>query len=179
MVYMQQELEKTALLATAARMCTAARTAPKARGIDNLQTLVLTDADKDALADKMDEIAQREFGEQPNIFRRDAHNLRAAQAVVLLGVAPFYAGAPCCGMCGFAHCAACQAAGARCVFDGVHLGIAIAAAAEAAARDHVDNRVMFSVGRAAAEMPYEASGKVIWHGIPLHVSSKNIFFDRA
>jgi uncharacterized ferredoxin-like protein len=36
---------------------------------------------------------------------------------------------------------------------------------------------MFSIGKAAEEMDYSQPG-VIWNGIPLSVSGKNIFFDR-
>ena len=67
-----QQMEEQAVLATAARMCAAARTAPKAKGIDRIVTLVLTGAEKDALADKMHEVARREFGDAPSTFHRDA-----------------------------------------------------------------------------------------------------------
>ena len=36
MIYESKELEEKALLATAAKMCVAARTAPKTRGIDEV-----------------------------------------------------------------------------------------------------------------------------------------------
>jgi len=56
MKYSEKQMEEKAVMGTASRMCAAARTAPKARGIDNILTLVLSGAEKDALADKMDEI---------------------------------------------------------------------------------------------------------------------------
>ena len=46
-----------------------------------------------------------------------------------------------------------------------------------AADDRVDNRIMYSIGKAAAEMNY-ADDSVLWHGIPISLSGKNIFFDR-
>ena len=50
MFYNSEEIERRAVLDAAARVCAAARTAPKACGIDNIHTAVLTDADKDAVA---------------------------------------------------------------------------------------------------------------------------------
>lgn len=46
-----------------------------------------------------------------------------------------------------------------------------------AAVDTVDNRIMFSVGKAAAEMGYAEN--VLWLGIPISISGKSIFFDRG
>ena len=46
-----------------------------------------------------------------------------------------------------------------------------------AAHDNIDNRIMWSVGKAAAEMEELESG-IRWLGIPLSISGKNIFFDR-
>ena len=58
MRYDSDEMERQAILAAAAaRMCAAARTAPKAKGVDNILTMVLTGEDKKALAEKMREIA--------------------------------------------------------------------------------------------------------------------------
>lgn len=178
MRYQEKEMELQAVLATAQQMCAVARTAPKARGVDYIHTTVLTGEDKDQLAQKMEEISEREFADVPNIFARDAVNLKNAQAVVLVGVEVAYAGVPCCGLCGFGDCNGCEAAGGRCVFDGINLGIALDAAVEVAARNHIDNRIMYSVGRAACEMPY-GGVKMMWHGIPLSASGKNIFFDRG
>ena len=50
-------------------------------------------------------------------------------------------------------------------------------AAAAAADERVDSRIMYTVGKAAEEMGY-VEGPVIWHGIPLSVTGKSIFFDR-
>ena len=58
MIYTGDEMEKKAVLETASRMCAAARTAPKTRHIDGIHTLVVTGEEKDALADKMEEIGK-------------------------------------------------------------------------------------------------------------------------
>ena len=65
-------MEEKAIMDTASCMCAAVHTAPKARGIDNILTLVLTGTKKDVLADKMDEINNREFEGTSTIFPRDA-----------------------------------------------------------------------------------------------------------
>ncbi len=75
-----------AAIQTAARMCAAARTAPKAHGKDTLHTYVLTGEDKEALARKMEEVGLREMdGEMPIWYGRDAANVRRSNAVVLIG----------------------------------------------------------------------------------------------
>ncbi|MDL2235364.1 DUF2148 domain-containing protein [Christensenellaceae bacterium OttesenSCG-928-L17] len=177
MRYTHTQMEEQAVLATAANMCAAARTAPKGKGFDNIYTLVLTGAEKDALAAKMHEVADREFGDKPIFFRRDAENLKAAQAVVLIGTKRVYAGLPFCSFCGFENCAACKEAGAWCAFPMLDLGIALGSAAAVATDSRVDNRIMFSAGKVAAEMGY-MEGDMRFHAIPLSVSAKNVFFDR-
>ena len=86
MIYTSSEMEQSAVLQAAALMCAAARTAPKAKGMDNIVTLVLTGEDIVKLSDKMKEIGQREFGAPEGHFFRDAVNLLQAQAVVMIGV---------------------------------------------------------------------------------------------
>lgn len=54
MLYQSEYMEEQAILQTAARMCAAARTAPKAYGKDTLHTIVLTGEEKEKLAQKMD-----------------------------------------------------------------------------------------------------------------------------
>ena len=176
MKYDAQQMEEQAVLATAAKMCAAARTAPKAKGLDHIETLVLTGADKDALADKMHEVATREFGDAPSTFHRDAENLRAAGGMNS-NQNNGRRGLAYCSLCGFESCAACAEAKGRCCFDGIDLGIALGSAAAAAADERVDSRIMYTVGKAAEEMGY-VEGPVIWHGIPLSVTGKSIFFDR-
>lgn len=178
MLYKSNELEMTAVLQTAAKMCAAARTAPKAHGKDTIHTLVLTEDDKEQLAKKMEEVGTLEMGSRMNTWHgRDAENVRKAQAVVLIGADWKQRGVPHCGFCGFENCINCKNAGGNCAFSYVDLGIAVSSAVSIAAMDMVDNRIMYSIGKAAAEMNYEKD--VIWLGIPISVSGKNIFFDRG
>ena len=86
MVHHSKELEQQFALQTAAAMCTAARTAPKGHGKDTIHTLVLTGEDKERLAEKMEEVGKRMMGEKwPTWYGRGANNVRAANAVVLIG----------------------------------------------------------------------------------------------
>lgn len=177
MIYQSRQMEEQGVLQTAARMCVAARTAPKAKGIDHIRTLVLDGEEKMALADKIEEIGVREFGDAaPGWYLRDAKNVRLAQAVVLIGIKPVYRAIPYCGYCGFANCAACAKAGGRCAISYLDLGVATASAAMLAGADQVDNRIMMSIGKAAIEL-YPDEG-IVWNGIPLSATGKSIFFDR-
>ena len=67
------------------------------------------------------------------------------------------------------------AAGAHMIL--LDLGIAMGSAVSIAADDRVDNRIMYTVGKAMTEMNYSDS-TVLWLGSPVNVSGKNIFFDR-
>ena len=86
-------------------------------------------------------------------------------------------GVPHCGFCGFGDCNQCKSAGGNCAFAYVDLGIAVSSAVSAAAFDKVDCRIMYSVGKAAAEMDFVPD--CLWLGIPISISGKNIFFDRG
>lgn len=178
MLYESDYLENQAILQTAARMCAAARTAPKAHGKDTLHTFVLTEEEKEKLALKMEEVGQREMGEKMNTwYGRDAANIRTAQAVVLIGAEKRQRGVPHCGYCNFNDCEGCWEKDGNCGFAYVDLGIAVSSAVSTASLDKVDCRIMYSVGKAAAEMNLVPD--CIWLGIPISVSGKNIFFDRG
>lgn len=169
------ELEKTAALQVAALMAAAARTAPKTRGIDNIQTAAIDDEPaKQKLIAKMHEIAAKE--NRPS-FERDAGNIGESPVLVLIGVESNTAGLNC-GFCGKPTCKALEAAGGTCAFNSIDLGIATASAAEVAGRFHVDNRIMFSIGRACMDLGMFGSKVKQALGIPLSVTGKNPFFDR-
>ena len=83
-----------------------------------------------------------------------------------------------CGICGFENCAANAAAGGRCADTFIDLGIAIGSAVSVAGDDRIDNRIMFSIAQTLRRMP-EYGPDYAWFGIPLSVSSKNVFMDRG
>jgi uncharacterized ferredoxin-like protein len=78
-----KDAEREAILDVARLMLVAARTAPKSAGIDDILTLIVHGKEKDAIADKMEEIAEKRKSEG---FKRDAKNVRDSEAVVLIGV---------------------------------------------------------------------------------------------
>ena len=176
MRYTSEDMEMRAALDAAARICAAARTAPKAKGVDRIHTLTLTGADKDAVADEMER-----FGSAcgAGFFLRDADNVRAANVLVLIGVEEGKRGLnELCGYCHFKDCGDCSAHSGVCAFDPIDLGIALGSAAAAAADCRMDNRIMFSAGRAAQEMGLMGEAVKMVHGLPLSVRGKSPFFDR-
>lgn len=178
MIVESKQMEEQAVLQAAARMCAAARTAPKAHGKDTIHALVLTGDDKNNLAKEMESLGNDLMGDKANTwYGRDANNVRVANAVVLIGTTKKYRGVPNCGYCGFANCVACKEAGANCAYAYIDLGIAVSSAVSAAA-EQVDCRIMFSIGNTAMRLPY-SDEDVLWLGVPLSVSGKNIFFDRG
>lgn len=178
MMYKDKQSDEQAILQIAMQMCAAARTAPKAHGKDTIHTLILTADDKNALADKMDAIGKELMGDKSNTwYGRDAANVRSSSAVVLIGVENIFRAVPHCGMCGHKNCQECNSVGGRCAFAMIDLGIAISSAVGTASLAHIDNRIMYSIGKVAETMDYIPN--CIWLGIPLSVSGKNIFYDRG
>ena len=167
--------EDRALETVAELMCLAARTAPKARGLDNLYITIFRGEDKARVATQMREIAEEyEVG----FFARDADNCDAAPLVVLVGTRIGPVGVPHCGFCGFADCEACAEAGGLCAYNSGDLGIALGSAAAVAAAHHADNRMMFSFGKSAIAAGLLPPDVRIAVGIPLSATGKSPFFDR-
>ena len=175
MMILSKEAEEQAILAAAYELCAAARTAPKACGIDHLDTCILTGEEKDKLSEQMRKNCNYD---EANFMFRDANNVDAAGAVVLIGVKEEVRRlGKQCQLCHFEGCTACSEAGAVCVFDMIDLGIAIGAAVSKAADLRMDNRIMFTAGMAARSMGLLGEYRTIM-GIPISVSGKSPFFDR-
>ncbi len=170
----EKTCEQAAVLETAYRMCAAARTAPKARGIDYVKTLVVTGEEKDALADEMDRLGAEL--EAPS-FIRDAKNVRDSQVVVLIGTRFSQRGLNC-GYCGFPTCAACREAGATCAYDPLDQGIALGSAVSVAADSRIDNRIFYSAGRAALTLKMMDEEVKLIMAVPLSATRKSVYFDR-
>lgn len=167
--------EEKGILDTACAMCVAARTAPKACGIDRMETAIVIGEDKDKIAEAMRDIAEKS---QKEFFARDADNVDASSAIVLIGMHEEPRKLDkLCQLCHFEGCAASVKAGAGCVFDSIDLGIAIGSAVAVAADCRVDNRVMYTIGKGAAALGILGDIKLIM-GIPLSVSGKSPYFDR-
>jgi uncharacterized ferredoxin-like protein len=65
-----------------------------------------------------------------------------------------------------------------CAFNTGDLGIAIGSAVSVAMDARVDNRIMFSIGKAVKDMKLLGEEVKIIYGIPLSIAGKNLFFDR-
>ena len=178
MLINSKKAEESAILNLAYAVCAAARTAPKACGIDHLDTAILIGEDKDRIAAEMRKLAE-DVGENGRHFRRDANNVDASSAVVLIGAKYETRGlGEMCKLCGFANCGACEKAGAACVFTSIDLGIALGSAVSLVADNRIDNRIMFTIGQAAAKLGLLGDHKLVM-GIPLSASGKSVFYDRA
>ena len=176
MLITSQDAEKQAVMNLAYSICAAARTAPKTRGIDHIDTAVITGDEKQKVVCEM-----RRLGEElPSpIFVRDAGNVEKCEAVVLIGAKRETRGLNnFCKLCGFSDCGECVKNGATCVFTGVDLGIALGSAVALSSDNRIDNRMMFTIGKAAASLGFLGEYNIII-GIPLSVSGKSPFFDRT
>ncbi len=169
------DAEKDAIFAVADLMAAAAKTAPKGSGRDTIITAIVSGEEKDRLRDKLDELG-KEYGEA--FMVRDAGNIDNSTCVVLIGCYNSYFGLKNCSMCGFPNCGETKKHGSPCVFNVSDLGIAVGSAVSVAADQRIDNRVMYSAGRAAVALGLLGEKVKICYAIPLTVTQKSIYFDR-
>ena len=174
MIYASEVTEKNAAMRCAELMSAAARTAPKACGVDLIKTMVLDGEDKDRLT-----AAMREIGADNNkpFFIRDAGNVDACHCIVLIGAGVKPRGLDC-GLCGVENCEAAGIDGIACAMAVNDLGIAVGSVAATAMDHRIDNRVLFTVGMAALKLKLFPDDVKMCFGIGLATTGKNIFFDR-
>jgi len=176
-ITLEQNIRTEGVQRVAEQMLIAARTAPKARGIDNLAVAVVDKAGIRKISDKLKEMASGK--EELGSLQRDATNIQSAEQLVLIGTRLKSIGLRSCNMCGFANCEEKDKhPEIPCIFNPGDLGIAVGSAVSVAMESRVDNRIMYSVGRAALEMRLLGDNVKIAYGIPLSASGKNPFFDR-
>lgn len=176
-IIFEEEIRNSTVTDIAKRLMVAARTAPKAKGVDNLSIAMADKAEIIIIANKMKDMVDK--GEAPMFFLRDAENILQSGALLLIGTRFKACGLPNCGMCGFDDCAQNLKNGnSPCALNTTDLGIAIGSAVSVAADARADNRVMYSVGRAVKELGLMGEEVKIIYGIPLSVSGKSPFFDR-
>ncbi len=176
--------QREAILEAAKLMLISARTAPKSAGIDDILTIIVHGEEKDAIAGKMEEIAEERKIER---FRRDAKNVRDSEAVVMIGVRGNKSLGLNCGACGYESCKEFDEAqkkfgedflGPTCLAKALDLGIALGSAVKTATMLNVDNRIMYRVGTAALKLNLLPEATVVM-GIPVSAKGKNIYFDRS
>ena len=151
MILNERDARHEHVLQVARQMMTAARTAPKGKGIDIIEVALITDEEIKQLSDTMIAMVE-EHGMK--FFLRDADNILSAECVVLIGTREQTQG-----------------------LNSIDVGIAIGSACATAADLRVDTRVMFSAGLAAQRLNWLKDCKMVM-AIPVSASSKNPFFDR-
>jgi uncharacterized ferredoxin-like protein len=170
----------------ASLMAVSARTAPKAGGKDFLEIVVLRkDEDLASIAHAMREYAPRSSNEA--FWLRDAANIEASEALLLVGLRQSLGAGYDCGACGFPTCGdfirnrnlaekEMGYSGPHCVMRMMDIGVALASAAKTASLLNVDNRVQQRVGAAARALGLIEAEVAM--GIPVSISGKSIYFDR-
>lgn len=177
MIRKSREIEERAVETVAELMCAAARTAPKGKGQDTLVTLIVKGETIQHLAAEMRKIAQESGA---GFFSRDAGGVEKVTIIVLFGQKIKPMGVPNCGYCGNANCAETVSNEGLCAISIGDLGIAIGSAVSVAADCRIDNRIMFTVGRAALNLGlFDDKDIRIAYGVPLSITGKNIFWDRG
>lgn len=173
MIQNERDIRNEHVLDAVRQMMTAARTAPKGKGIDIIEIAMVTGEDIRRLSNEMLKVVE-ETGMK--FFLRDADNVMGAEAVMILGTRSQVQGLNC-GHCGFATCAGKPAA-VPCAINSVDVGIAIGSACATASDLRLDTRVMFSAGYAAQRLGWLGEDCKCVIAIPVSASSKNPFFDR-
>ncbi|MDD3077846.1 MAG: DUF2148 domain-containing protein [Paludibacter sp.] len=175
MLINERDTRRERLIQVANEMMTAARTAPKGKGIDVIEAVMVTDETIKHLSDAMLTYSAKSG---LKFFLRDAENILHAEAIILIGTRQQVHSLNC-GYCGFETCAEKnEHPDVPCAINTVDVGIAVGSAVAVAADRRVDSRVMFSVGKAAGELGLLPGCSSIY-GIPISCSSKNPFFDRV
>jgi uncharacterized ferredoxin-like protein len=157
----------------ACKMLTAARTAPKARGVDIIEAAVVTGQELQQLSEKMHQLGEQR--NRPGMIR-DAANILRGECVVIVGTRRQPIGLDC-AHCGFATCES-KPEQVPCAFNAIDVGIAIGSACATAADLRLDTRVMYSIGVAAQELGFLPECTLV-QGIAVSASSKSPFFDRG
>lgn len=176
MLKTMRDAEKDAICAVADLMAAAAKTAPKGSGKDTIITAIVSGEEKDKLRDKLAELG-KEYNEA--FMMRDAGNIDNSTCVVLIGCYNTYFGLNNCSMCGFKNCGENKKHGCPCIFNVTDLGIAVGSAVSVAADHRIDNRVMYSAGRAAVKLGLLGDNVNLCYAIPLSTTNKSIYFDRG
>jgi uncharacterized ferredoxin-like protein len=155
----------------------AAVTAPKTKGQDFVVVKTLRGSDIEALKQGMIEYGELKGGN----WDRDADNVGASSAVVLIGVRDADVADLNCSACGEQTCVRINTVdgefkGPQCALRVLDMGIALGSAVKTAGMLNVDNRIMYRAGVVARRLDLIEADFVM--GVPLSVTGKSIYFDR-
>lgn len=180
--FQSEEIERGAIKVAAGMMAVSARTAPKAAGIDRIQTLILDGDDLQLLASAMEEKFKSKAVPLQG-FPNNAGQVRQSSVVILIGATgePKRMSPPVnCGACGCKTCEEFVKSGRRegedfkgplCIWQTMDLGVALGSAVKMASELNVDNRIMYTVGAAARKLKLMDADLII--GISLVSMGKN------
>ena len=175
MKYNSDKVEDEILLEVAKKMCVAARTAPKACGQDSIETLVIDGEEQQALIKAMKTHSKEN---KQAFFERDAKNLENCACVFLISVHSAPTALPKCGICGYDDCNESIKNKSHCTFKITDLGIALGSAVSIAADNRIDNRILYSAGKAALKLNFFPKDCKVCYAVGLSAKGKNVFFDR-
>lgn len=120
MIIEERESRRERVIEAGRRMMTAARTAPKAKGVDILECCLLTGDDIKHLSEVMMQLHE-ETGRP--VYKRDSANILQADCVLVIATRSQMMGLNC-GHCGFPSCGE-KPANVPCAFNPTDVGIAI------------------------------------------------------
>ena len=120
MILNERDSRHEQVLQVAQQMMTAARTAPKGKGVDIIEVAMVTESNIRILSDTMKQMYEDNGFK---FFLRDADNILQAECVVLIGTRSLPQGLDC-GHCGYEHCGD-RKKGVPCAINSVDVGIAI------------------------------------------------------
>ena len=120
MIQNEREIRHEYVLQAVRQMMTAARTAPKGKGIDIIEVAMVTDEDIKRLSEEL-VIMSGETGLK--FFLRDADNILQAEAIMIAGTRQQVQGLNC-AHCGFPTCVEKPEA-VPCAINSVDLGLSL------------------------------------------------------
>ena len=166
MIKLNPEKEVEVLIDVATKMCVAARTAPKANGLDSIVTAIVYGDELEKIKAEMERAGKERSPE----YSLKSNGVADVKVVVLIGTKLKEKGN------GFDDGESVDVALKESA--AIDLGIAIGAACYLAKECCVDNRVMGSIGSAAKNLKILGDDIIAAYGIPLSISGKSPFFDR-
>jgi len=176
-IIFEENIRTSNLKDVASKMMIAARTAPKARGTDNLAIAIVEKEEITKIAAAMLKLAEN--SPLSHALKRDAENILTTEIMFLIGTKIKPLGLNDCGLCGFTSCQEKSLhPQCPCAFNTGDLGIALGAAVSVALEHRVDNRIMFTVGKTVQKLGLLGNEVKICFAVPLSATEKNIFFDR-
>ena len=173
MITNERDLRHQLVVEAAHRMMTAARTAPKGKGVDIIE-IVLVD-DRDDLQTLAEAMRRKSEESGFKFLLRDADGILNGDAVILIGTRRQPQGLNC-GYCGYPTCELNPKEN-PCAINSIDVGIAIGSACAMASDMRVDTRVLFSAGWSSETLNW-LPGCSQTIAIAISASSKSPFFDR-